>query len=235
MKRLIAAILWLGSPAYAQQPDHRGEVVLTEPVFNGVRANAPIPPEMHFKNTGGSDGAGLCVDTSMTIAGAYHGIADLWKLTQSALMVDARANPGGSWPEKLERELKDHYPNEQWFMWESPTTEQVEAFNAQGLAVCTTTNTGALYNYDYIYHYIVTIHLDDVFAMIVDSNDPGRYHAMPRAEFDRRAPNPDKMWATVWLSGRVEKAESWTLLASVVVCCAALYYSDIFNARPELS
>lgn len=216
-------------------PDHRGEYVTDRPEINGVTVNAPIPPEMHFKNTGGSDGAGLCVNTSMTIAGAFHGIADLWRLAQSSLMIDSRARPGGSWPEKLERELKEHYPDEQWFMWESPTTEQVEAFNAQGLAVCTTTNTGRLYNYDYIYHYIVTIHLDSLWAMIVDSNDPGKYHIMPRAEYDRRAPNPEKVWGTVWLSGRVPGGESW-MLASVVICCAGVYFIDPFSSeQPELS
>lgn len=229
---LLAYILFVG-PASGQTPDSHGEVVLDKPEWKGVKANAPIPPNLHFKNTGGSDGAGLCVDTSVTIAGAYLGLEDFWKLGQSSLMVDARKNPGGSWPEKLERELKEHYPNASWYSWESPTTEQVADFSSQGLPVCTTTNTGALYGYDYIYHYIVNIHCDDDIAMIVDSNDPGKYHAMPRAEYDRRAPNPKKMWGFVFLAnvGQIEHADLWLLSSLCIVCAGLILYVQLDSSN----
>ena len=198
-------------------------MVLTEPVYQGVRANAPIPASQHIRNEGGSDGSGLCVVASGVIAGAYQGVEDLADLKNSRLWKIAKSREGGYWPERWEKLLNEVYPDATWFSWESPTTEQIEAFNAQGLPVCTTTNTGALYNYDSIHHWVDTIHLDDRFAMLVDNNDPGKYHAMPRAEFDRRFPDGGKGWAFVWLVGAVEHADVW-ILVSVIVCVAGVLF-----------
>lgn len=67
----------------------------------GVRAQIDLPASLHIRNTGGSDGAGLCVSTSVEVAARWHGLHELDGFQQWA-----RRRPGGAYPEKLDSMLR---------------------------------------------------------------------------------------------------------------------------------
>jgi hypothetical protein len=224
---LLAALLLAAAPARAQAPDERipdshGEVAIDEPVYRGVRANAPIPPDLHIKNEGGSDGAGLCVISSILANGRYQRVPGLEGGKDSTLWKTAKARPGGYYPGKLEALLKEVMPGEKWFSWEGKGTDLVAEYNAKGYPVAATTNTGRLYQYQPIHHMISTAHLDDDWACIVDNNHPKKYHWMPRAEYDRRFVDGDQGWGFVWLRKHRVFSAVLALAATLLGAAAAL-------------
>jgi hypothetical protein len=183
----------------AQTASDRSEHVTDTPEYRGVHASAPIPPELHIRNEGGSDGAGLCVISSILANGAYQGVPGLDRLKDSTLWRTAKSRPGGYYPGKLEALLKQVLPGERWFSWEGPTPELVAEYSKRGYPVAATMNTGELYNWQSIHHMISIAHLDDSWACVVDNNDPGKYHWMTAAEYARRFPDGGQGWGFVWL------------------------------------
>jgi hypothetical protein len=211
--------------AGAQAPDDRGEAVSDRPEYQGVTANAPIPPEMHIRNEGGlpepgnPQGAGLCVISAILSNGMYQRVPGLEGGKDSLLWRTAKSRPGGYYPGKLEALLKEVLPGEEWFSWEGQGTDLIAEYSAQGYPVAATTNTGALYGYKSIHHMIQAAHLDSRWACIVDNNDPGKYHWMPRAEFDRRFVDGEQGWGVVWL--RKPKVFAFALSAAAVLLVAS--------------
>jgi hypothetical protein len=67
----------------------------------GRRAVIDLPTQLHMRNTGGSDGAGLCVGTSVEMAARWHGIHVL-----DGFQAWLKRRPGGSYPSKLTADLK---------------------------------------------------------------------------------------------------------------------------------
>ena len=61
-------------------------------------------------------------------------------------------------------------------------------------------NTGQMYKYMPIHHMISLAHYSkrDGLACVVDNNDPGKYHWMPIAEYDRRWFDGGTGWAWIW-------------------------------------
>lgn len=203
----LAVAGWLALPraARAQEgPDHRGEVVTDEPVYRGKTANAAIPGPQHFKNEPGSDGAGLCVYASNTIDGVFQDVPELRDGRDSRLWRYVKGRPGGSYPEKFQRDLEAVEFRTKWLQFEGTSDEAlsiIRHYNEQGLPVAVTMNTGALYGYRPIHHMVSLVHIDDDDACIVDNNDPGKYHWMPRDEFARRFMDGPKGWFVVILYG----------------------------------
>jgi hypothetical protein len=103
MRRLIllsAALLCLSHAALGLA----GEVGATTggPVSpEGVAARIVLPLDLHMRNTGGSDGAGLCVFTSIEMAGRWQNVSTL-----DGLQAWMRKRPGGGHPSKVDTVLK---------------------------------------------------------------------------------------------------------------------------------
>ncbi len=214
----LLVMVCLASGARAQ--DRRGEVTTTEPSYAGVTANAPIDPRYHILNEGGSDGAGLCVISSVLCNGGYQGVPGLERGKESTLWKTAKSRPGGYYPEKLERLLKELMPGEEWFSWEGDGTELLARYSAQGYPIAATMNTGELYNWQPIHHMISLAHLDDSWACVIDNNDPGKYHWMPAAEYARRFRDGPKGWGFVWLRSP-DGGRAMSLLPLAVLISAA--------------
>lgn len=218
------AILATAGPARAQQlPTGRAEVVTTEPRLGPVVANAPIPSEMHRKNEGSTvDKAGLCVISSIEANARYQGVPGFQAGEDSELWRRAKAAPGGYYPEKLERLLKEVLPGEKWFSWEGEGTDLVRAYSAKGYPVGTTTNSGELYGDESIHHMVSTVHADDSLACLVDNNDPGKFRWVTAAEFARRFPDGGKGWGFVWLRLPPGLDDSLYYAAALLLASAAL-------------
>lgn len=68
---------------------------------DGTEIQCDLPDELHMKNCGGSDGAGLCVFTSLNHSAYFQNIPVLQDFQQWM-----RKYPGGSWPDKTARMIE---------------------------------------------------------------------------------------------------------------------------------
>jgi len=223
--RSVLAILILVSGssagAWAQQPDHRGEVITEVPEWRGVKASAPIPSWMHILNEGGSDGAGLCVIASNVIDGTYQDVPGLNEGKESPVWLLAKKRPGGYYPSKLEALFREAGLQTAWFSAEGSADELlpvIEYYTGQGIPVGVTMNTGRFYQYQTIAHMVSCLHLDANWACIVDNNNPGYYHWMPRDEFARRLTGG----RVGWIVALLKLATSETAFMLVYAAAGAL-------------
>lgn len=102
--RLLAIVLL--TPAALPAADPFGAFSPTkDPVSPaGVRAAVDLPPELHMRNTGGSDGAGLCVFTAAELAESrWAGGGSL-----AGFQRWMTRRPGGGWPEKLAAMIREY-------------------------------------------------------------------------------------------------------------------------------
>lgn len=71
------------------------------PTHEGFTAQTPLPNSLQMRNVGGSDGAGLCVFTSIAHAARWQNVTALEDF--QAFM---RRYPGGGWPDKVDQMVK---------------------------------------------------------------------------------------------------------------------------------
>jgi hypothetical protein len=218
--RSALALLLLAIPAmaHAQAVEHPTRV----PSYRGTPANAPIPPAMHWRNEGGSDGAGLCVISSLKINGNYQGVPDLDELWRVA-----KSRPGGYSPTKLEDLLAQVMPDEKWASYVGTDPTVLHRLSGMGYPIGSTMNTGELYNYGRIHHMISLVHFDRErdLACVVDNNQPGIYSWMTTREYLSRWVDGGTGWAFVWLRKLPADFESLAVLllaggAIAAICIA---------------
>lgn len=243
-RRLLSLVLLLTpAVAFSQTPDHRGEVVLDQPAYRGERASAPIPPSQHVRNEGGSDGAGLCVISSILANGLYQGVPALSAGKDSELWRAAKRAPGGYYPEKLAALVARTVPGEKYASRVGnggpEDQELLEQASKAGYPVGVTVNTGSLYGYRPIHHMVSLVHYRrNGWAMLVDNNRPGFYSAMPASEFNRRWPDMGTAWMWLWtrlptVQQGVELALFLLLIAGLVIFCAEVYRRTQDDAECE--
>lgn len=229
---VVAGGLALPRSAIAQE--RKGsEIVTTEPEYDGVRANAPIPAWQHVLNEGGADGAGLCVIASNVADGLYQDVPELRTGKGSDVWRRAKAAEGGYYAEKFERLLRDSGFETAWFQAEGTSAELldvIEHYNGQGLPLGVTINFGERYRTasnpsGRIHHMVSLVHLDRRLACYVDNNFPGEYFWITREEFAKRFEDGPRGWLVVILYGgrpgvplpTVRQAGGAMLLASAAV------------------
>lgn len=221
LKRFAATLLLalaLAAPCFAQSG--RWEVVTDKPEYNGVEAYVPIPPELHIRNEGSAvDGYGLCVGSSILINGAYQGVPGMEQGKQSEWWRYLKSRPGGSYPGKLEADLRKMYPDEKWVSWVGDVTDLIAEYTRKGYPVAATMNTGQLYNWQGIHHMVSLVHLDDQYACVVDNNDPGKYHWMSADDYKRRFVDGQTGWLFVWLRDPAAASSMTTTVLIVAVAC----------------
>lgn len=228
LKRLASPILALVLASSASAQSGRWEVVTEEPEYQGVKASVPIPPEYHIPNEGSAvDGLGLCVGSSLLINGAYQGVPGMELGKNSEWWRYLKARPGGSYPSKLEADVRKLYPDEKWVSWEGRVTDLIAEYTRKGYPVAATMNTGLQYKWQGIHHMVSVVHLDDKYACIVDNNDPGYYHWMSADDYKRRFVDGQTGWLFVWLRdpGKLAASSTTTMLiiaVAVVVVSSAL-------------
>jgi hypothetical protein len=233
-----------------QTPDRRGEVAIPEPVYRGVRASAPIPVELHVRNEGGSNGAGLCVISSVLSAGMAQGVPGLEVAGYdeaskgqkpgkgSLLWRTAKSRKGGYSPQKLADLLNEVMPGEKWVSYVGTDPTEIEKLTKAGYRVCATMNTGQQYGYKHIAHMVNDIHYEtNGWSCVVDNNDPGMFHWMPAAERDRRLKDGGTLWAFAWLrktSEVVRRPLTLILIASALFFAGgAIVILTLFRGEPS--
>ncbi|AMV28784.1 hypothetical protein VT84_30605 [Gemmata sp. SH-PL17] len=197
MKRILAfaaLILCAGAAVAAFQPTR-------EPVSpDGTAAVVDLPAARHIRNVGGSDGAGLCVFTSVQHAADWQNVRVL-----DGFREWMRRRPGGGWPEKLDDMLAkfarekgvtlppyiQHTGGDDSFLELALKTDRMPSVTYAG-------------NDDFyrgtIAHMVNLAHMDANRAAIIDNNRPGVWVWMSRSEFLSRWRANSGGWAVVFLA-----------------------------------
>jgi hypothetical protein len=218
---LLVMLLVVPGPSRAQTPDRRGEVVTRVPEYQGERASAPIPPEMHQRNEGGSDGAGLCVISSCLANGLYQGVPGLADGKASAFWRAAKSRPGGYGPDKLVNLVRETLPGEKYASIESAGPDDLDRLSRAGYPIGGVMAWGQGYP-GRISHMVSLIHYrKGGRACIVDNNFPGEFHWLPAEEYDARF-RANGSWAFLFTRPPVVAVAgvSLALLAAFILFCA---------------
>jgi hypothetical protein len=186
---LLSSVLWLqagdSKVGGRTSPDGTEEI------------QVDLPGQEHMKNKGGKDGAGLCVFTSIEIAGHWMNVEDLRGLQEKMTHED-----GGGWPEKVDNVMEKYAPSVQYLQYSGNDPSIIK------LALKTGRMVGVTYGYSPRYkgkisHMVDCVHFTDKWAAVLDNNFPGedQYEWMAPDEFLNRWKQGSGGWVIVVLSG----------------------------------
>lgn len=185
LKRTVATVAALAVCAGLALADF---VTTANPVHpNGTRATVDVPADLHIRNIGGSDGAGLCVGTSNELVGRWQSIAFL-----DGFQKWLAKRPGGSYPEMFARDLKLFAASKG-----QPLPRHIQHTGGDieflRLAIKTRRAVGLTYaGHDPFYgaqgiaHMVTAAHLDGKLGAIIDNNEPGRWRWMDDSQLVNR-------------------------------------------------
>ncbi len=152
-----------------------------------------LPGSQQMKNTGGRDGAGLCVFTSIEHAGRWQNVDSILGLQQKMTR-----EQGGGYPSKVEKMLAKYCDGAQYLQYEGSDPALIK------LALTTGRMPSVTYGYSPRYsgkiaHMVNAVHLSDKWAAILDNNFPGetKYEWMSPSEFKKRWVSGGGGWAVV--------------------------------------
>lgn len=161
------------------------------PEYDGESIDCDVPMSLRIKNTGGSDGAGLCVFASLQMSANYQNVKELLDIFEWM-----KSQPGGGYPEKVARIMKERAPGVKYKQYEGDSLDFIQEGINSGRPVCVTYGTGELYNMQTIAHMTLCVGLNEKEAAILDNNDPEHIWLMPRDEFLKRFKHPNTSgWA----------------------------------------
>lgn len=162
-----------------------------------------LPGQFHTKNVGGSDGAGLCVFTSIQHAAQWQNVGAL-KDFQKWM----RQHPGGGYPEKVDAKIKQICKEKNIPI---PSYLQVEGKDIEVLKLACKTGRMPSVTYSYsptgrygggkIAHMVTLSHADDQWFCVLDNNFPGTtaYEWMSPQEFLRTYAAGGQGWSVILL------------------------------------
>lgn len=155
-----------------------------------------LPGGQQMKNTGGKDGAGLCVFTSIEHSGRWQNVDSILGLQQKMTK-----EQGGGYPSKVEKMLAKYCDGAQYLQYEGSDPALIK------LALTTGRMPSVTYGYSPRYsgkiaHMVNAVHLTERWAAILDNNFPGdtKYEWMTPAEFKKRWVSGGGGWCVVVLA-----------------------------------
>lgn len=185
-------------PKYYEGPTTHA--VVDGPMHGGKEIQVDLPFSQHVKNFGApKDKLGLCVFASLTMAGRWHNIPELFDLVH-------KIEEGGGYPAKVDAVLKKHAPKLEYIQYEGTDPAALDKALSEGSVACVTYGYSERYSdatgkMETIYHMVLLVHLDGEDAVILDNNYPGTYEWMTRAEFLRRWIHPSGQgWSVVFMA-----------------------------------
>jgi hypothetical protein len=176
MKKIAIAIVSLALVMHVHaQPEKSGASVGGKIAPDkATEIQVDLPGSLHMQNTGGSDGAGLCVFTSISHAARWQHVELLENFRDWM-----KRYPGGSWPEKTAQKIKQiakekGVPEPQYVQVEGGR----EVLDVIRAALKSGRMPGVTYSYSptgryggrKIAHMVNIVHLDDRYAAILDNN-----------------------------------------------------------------
>jgi hypothetical protein len=173
------------------------------PELDGVSVSCDLPDERHLKNVGGSDGAGLCVFASATMAADFHGRKEMLDFFQWM-----RKKPGGGYPEKFAKMVKE-YCAEKGIA--EPEFVQITNGDVDFLEAASDARIMLGFTYggaDGVFYRSEVAHMCCLLyfsrkthrAAILDNNNPGKILWMSDEELVKRWKAMQGGWALAWMA-----------------------------------
>ncbi len=169
---------------------------------DGTELMLDLPASLHQRNTGGSNGAGLCVYASTRHSGHWHD-----EPAMQGLFDWMRKHPGGSYPEKFDRTMSQFckeksLPVPKYLNVQNADLAFLQKACAAGLmpGVTYSRSPTGRYGGQTIDHMVSLVHADDRHFVILDNNHPGadQYEWMSLAEAKRALPTRQgNIWAII--------------------------------------
>jgi hypothetical protein len=179
MLKWVVSVLIATSPIAAQErffadgPENRGEPVTCE-----------LPTTEHLRNKAGRDGLGLCVFTSVDHAARWANESTLVGFRDYMTQ-----QPGGGWPEKLDRCIRQictergtAIPEYVQHTGGDPEFLRLALKTGRYVSVTYNGRDGVFYRGP-IAHMVNLVHLSSQFAGIQDNNFPGQWLWMSPTDF----------------------------------------------------
>lgn len=148
-----------------------------------VEVACDLPESEKKRNVGGRDGAGLCVFTSIEYAARWQNETKL-KDFQKFM----RQEPGGGWPEKVDRMIEKYAKGVRYIQSTSKDWELLKAAVRSGRMPCVTYDGHDPHYSGSIAHMVSLAHADDKWVAVTDNNYPGdsQHVWMTPEDFKRR-------------------------------------------------
>jgi hypothetical protein len=170
--------------------------------IDGTEIDCDLPPDLHVRNRGGSDGAGLCVFASLCHSGSWQNdpvFAGLFEWMSH--------RPGGGYPDKVDRVIEEYCRDKSL---PRPAYLQVEGTDLEVLkAACRSGRMpGVTYSYSptgryggqRIAHMVSLVAAGDRWFVVLDNNFPQTYEWMSAEEFRRSYTGGKSGWAVIPLN-----------------------------------
>jgi hypothetical protein len=196
---LLSALFLTG----AMRPGSSGPSFVNGTIHEGEEVTCDLPAADHIRNIGSSvDGKGMCVTSSLEMAARWQG-GDEWR----GLRDWCAREPGGAWPEKVDRQLKafaraQGLPAPRYLQYRGRDPRPfLEAIDRTGRMACVTYGYSPRYG-GTIAHMVCCLKFRGKWAVVLDNNFPGdqAYEWMPLNEMLRRISYPSgTAWVFVWL------------------------------------
>jgi hypothetical protein len=175
MKKVLAlALLFFVIVAPALVAQNKASVGGRYAPDNKTEIQIDLPGAQHMENTGGSDGAGLCVFTSISHSARWQHVELLENFRDWMTRY-----PGGSWPDKTAQKIKQiaaekKLPEPQYLQVEGGK----EILDVLRAALSSGRMPGVTYAFSptgrysgrRIAHMVNLVHLDDRYACVLDNN-----------------------------------------------------------------
>jgi hypothetical protein len=172
----------------------------TGPGPGGLRAACDLPGPVHKKNVGGSDGAGLCVFTSIWHSAQWQSVHEL-----DGYRAYMERRPGGGYPSKVDATMRAYcaekgVPVPPYVQHTGGDPAFLELAIKTGRMVAVTYDGRDDFYRGRIAHMVNLVHIDSTGAAILDNNRPGVFVWMSRADFLARWKGGGGGWAVVLLA-----------------------------------
>jgi hypothetical protein len=168
---------------------------------DGTEVQLDFPKELHLRNRGGSDGAGLCVFASCTHAGVWQGDPAF-----EALFRHMWDKPGGGHPRKLDAVIArlcqvKGLPEPRYVQVEGADVEILKLACRTGRmpAVTYSVSPTGRYGGRRVAHMVNLLHADDRWFAVLDNNFPGSVEWMSPADFRRTYTGAGGGWCVILL------------------------------------
>lgn len=168
-----------------------------------TQINCDLPEKLHTKNCGGSDGAGLCVFTSIMHSARYQHVPVLEDFQEWM-----KKKPGGGWPEKTKKMISQickerGVPEPPYLQVQGKDIEILKRACSSGRMPGVTYSFSPTKRYGgaRISHMVSLPHADDAWFAVLDNNYIGanNYEWMTPQEFLRTYTAGGDGWSVILL------------------------------------
>jgi len=170
---------------------------------DGVEIQVDLPADQHLRNKSGTDGAGLCVFTSIDHTARWQNVPSLIGFRDWMTRY-----PGGGYPSKVDKMIERlsaerNMPKVEYLQLEGSDTSLLVKACQAGFCPAVTYGLSPTGRYGgaKIPHMVTLVHADDKYFVVLDNNYPGpdKYEWMTPAEFKRSYTIMGGGWAVILL------------------------------------